>query len=754
MNLQQRISTAVGGTLAITMAALFIMGIGPLAGSMFRIERDQARADLSRATDAITFAGDDLAAKLSDWSDWDDCYRFAADGNLDFLKSNLEPASLTLLNIDAVLILDADGSPIVCRTRDHESLVLEECFPGLAECVKRHDPFFVPASVGESRAGLLDLPEGMYLTATRPILDSNSNGPMRGLISFLRKFDADFVAEVGRRLRADLRVHPLHGAPLPQAVREVVEELLAAGGGWSFRADRDVNFAHTLLHDANNQPLALLTHCGSRDVYKHGTRGLRFFLAALCVAAVVSVVATLLAVRHLVVARVLRLHSQIQRIRESGDPSARVLPDGHDEIGQLGRAMNYLLESNQRAHDQLREASQAKSDFVAGMSHEIRTPMTAILGYADLLASGGEFEHDPVRRAESISAIQRNGQHLLGLINDVLDISKIEAGRMTVESVPCDPAQIVADVRAVLAEKAASTRVDLRVEIDGPLPTLILSDPLRLRQILLNLVGNAIKFTPGGHVRLKASHQSTPRPRLRLEVSDNGIGMTPQQLDSLFSDFTQADRTIARRFGGTGLGLSISRKLARMLGGDIDVRSEPGRGSTFTVLVDAPLAPGASLAQTADAERSSPAAASPAPSVSGNELAGRTILLAEDNPDNQRLLAFHLKKAGASVVIVGNGREAVQACLSARAIGTPFDLVLMDMEMPELDGFEATRELRAAGVVTPIVALTAHALLEDRRRCLDAGCDEHATKPIDRARLIETCARLAREGRPPALIAE
>ena len=375
--------------------------------------------------------------------------------------------------------------------------------------------------------------------------------------------------------------------------------------------------------------------------------------------------------------------------------------------------------------------------------------MNAVLGTLGLLAETGL--DDEQRRY--VETARDSAEHLLAIINDILDLSKIEAGRLALETTDFALPPLLAGAVDLFRPSAQARGATIALAIGPSVPEHLRGDAGRVRQILLNLVSNAIKFSPGGCVRLQVTHHASPRPRLRFEVSDTGIGMTEHQPAALFCDFSQADHSIARRFGGTGLGLSISRKLARMLGGDIDVRSEPGRGSTFTVLVDAPLAPGATLGQPGEAEPSAAAGPAPATPATASELSGRTILLAEDNADNQRLLAFHLKPAGGAVMVVGIGRDAVQACLSARAAGTPFDLVLMDMQMPELDGFEATRKLRAAGVVTPIVALTAHALLEDRQRCIDAGCDEHAAKPIERARLIETCARLAREGRPPALIA-
>jgi signal transduction histidine kinase/ActR/RegA family two-component response regulator len=367
-------------------------------------------------------------------------------------------------------------------------------------------------------------------------------------------------------------------------------------------------------------------------------------------------------------------------------------------------------------------ASQAKTEFLANMSHEIRTPMTAILGYTEMLA--GEGEPSALGRHETVEIIRRNGQHLLGIINDILDLSKIESGRMSVEQIACSPALIAEEVVEMIRHRAQSKSVALTLTVDPAAAGCFRTDPTRLRQILVNLVGNAVKFTEAGAVRLGLAMDGDLR--LRFEVADTGIGMTPEQISHLFQPFTQADTSMTRRFGGTGLGLTISRRLARLMGGEITVESRIGEGTTFMVVLPALPAE---------------AAARPAPLAATKAAGGGRVLLAEDAPDNQRLIAFHLRRAGFAVEIVENGRLAVDAAMAAAAGEEPFDVVLMDMQMPVLDGYRATAELRSRGYRGAVIALTAHAMAEDRQRCLDAGCDDFATKPIDREALIQACRR-------------
>jgi PAS domain S-box-containing protein len=413
----------------------------------------------------------------------------------------------------------------------------------------------------------------------------------------------------------------------------------------------------------------------------------------------------------------------------------------------------------QQARHHAEAATRAKSEFLANVSHEIRTPLTAILGFTDLLAEEVDGRVSAAQRAEHVATIRRNGQHLLAVLNDVLDLSKIEAGRMEIERIDTDPLRVVDDVLQLMQVNAAAKGLELRVIRENAIPLRIASDPVRLHQILLNLLGNAIKFTARGAitVRLRLERGQTATPLLRIAVTDTGIGMTAEQCRRLFAPFAQADASMARRYGGTGLGLRISRLLAELLGGGIDVQSEKDRGSTFTVTI--PTGPLEGIARV-DPGTAGPPAAAAAPAAddgrAARPLRGVRILVAEDGLDNQRLIGFHLRRAGAEVVLVENGRQLVEALTADGSLAgplrdrPPFGLVVTDMQMPELDGYAATRLLREKGCELPIVALTAHSMSGDAERCRAAGCDGYATKPIDRTRLLEMCrAAAAGELRPP-----
>jgi signal transduction histidine kinase/HPt (histidine-containing phosphotransfer) domain-containing protein len=417
------------------------------------------------------------------------------------------------------------------------------------------------------------------------------------------------------------------------------------------------------------------------------------------------------------------------------------------EIAERHIAQRALQELNETLEQRVAErtaaaeaSSRAKSEFLANMSHEIRTPMTAIVGFSEMLLRPNQ---EPAERAECIHTIQRNAVHLLDLISGILDLSKIEAGKMTVEKVSCDLPQLMADTLSIVRPRAMEKSLKLGIKFAGPIPRKIETDPLKIRQILVNLLGNAIKFTSKGGVGMRVRFEPKGTSGvLRIHVVDNGVGMTPEQCRRIFERFAQADESTTRRFGGTGLGLTISRRFAQLLGGDIQVTSEPGRGSTFTMTVKCGIdADAEMLASLRESDLPTMINAAPTSDIL---LRGR-ILLVEDGRDNQRLLSSHLETAGANVSIAENGRVAIDMATSQ-----PFDLILMDMQMPEMDGYTATKELRRRSFAVPIVALTANAMAEDRAKCMASGCTDYLSKPIGWNTLMKTVSRYLGHALPSA----
>lgn len=399
----------------------------------------------------------------------------------------------------------------------------------------------------------------------------------------------------------------------------------------------------------------------------------------------------------------------------------------------------------------LEAANIAKSEFLANMSHEIRTPMTAILGYAEVLLGEQAILRSPPHCVEAVKTIQRNGDHLLGIINDILDLSKIEAGKLEVEQIECSPTVMVAEVLSLMNVRAAAKNIALKADYETRLPERIHTDPLRLRQVLVNLVGNAIKFTEIGGVTLTTRFVSGSPPMLEFDVVDSGIGMSPAQQLRLFQPFSQADTSTTRRFGGTGLGLTICGRLAKMLGGQVRiVESRPGVGTRFRLAIaTGPLDGVPLIAVRTTAETLAQEIPHNKASEQTRPLEGYRILVADDGPDNRMLVSFILNKMGAEVIAVENGQLAVDQALEAAERGEPFDAILMDMQMPVLDGYGATARLRSSDYQNAIIALTAHAMNEDHEKCLAVGCDAYATKPIDRKKLIAQIIACAADAKQP-----
>ena len=415
------------------------------------------------------------------------------------------------------------------------------------------------------------------------------------------------------------------------------------------------------------------------------------------------------------------------------------------DIQERKKVEESLMDARREAED----ANNAKTQFLANMSHEIRTPLNAILGFAELMVHGDEMGKES---REFLGTIQRNGKQLLTIIDEILDISKVEANKLELEEVDVDLRSVITDVYSLLSVQARAKNLSLTADCKNQIPTRISTDPTRLRQILINIVGNAIKFTAEGEVHIDINWNQDGDQNegmLEFRVCDSGVGIHPDDAKKLFQPFTQADSSTTRKFGGTGLGLALSRRLAIALGGDVRLESTSRHeGSVFIIEIHAATVEDHDtwndFQEAVVSANRAQAMADAVQNPSSHVLKGMNVLVVDDAGDNRTLISRFLVAAGAQVDCATDGFEGM-----ASALAKDYDVVLMDIQMPQLDGYSATTRLRAGGYKKPIIALTAHALKEERESSMRAGCDDHLTKPIDRTTLLDRVAKFgARESQP------
>ena len=393
-----------------------------------------------------------------------------------------------------------------------------------------------------------------------------------------------------------------------------------------------------------------------------------------------------------------------------------------EDVGRragLAIDQSLLYESERHAREQAENANNSKSTFLANMSHEIRTPLNALIGFNELLRSDSLNKEE---RAEYHNIIQRNGELLLHLIDDILDLSKVEAGHLALETVSVSLSELLDEIKSFKTARASAKGLKFLMDVASDVPNEFVTDPLRLKQILNNIIGNAIKFTSNGFVKVNV-YSDKNRNKLVFKVADSGIGILPKDREKLFQPFSQADASVTRKYGGTGLGLILSKRLAQRLGGDLILEdAKDNEGATFTIEIASDLKANSVVEKINVLPEKS--------------VKGLRILVVDDSIDNQVLIEHMLKSRGATIETADNGQIGMN-----KALEKEYDIVLMDVQMPVLDGHSATRLLREKGYSRPIIGLTAHAMQDDRRRCLEAGCSDYLTKPIRTDRLIQTISR-------------
>lgn len=689
---------------------------------LLEIESGAAFARLRRLHRALDVLEEDLSSTTADWAQWEGLNRFARGEYPDFAVHNLPLVTYTGLRLDLMAIVDAQGRGVYSGMLSEDARSVVSAPEELLALIER-DGALGHASAGvASVRGLVRTSAGVFLICVEPVRNyegevlSNARLLMgRSLPLFVRPSLERVTGEV-------LAVLP------PQTRLPRIGQTTSGDGGDLLHLTDGELEGVTMLSDIWGQPIAQLhlqaprpTQTLVRDSHR------RLLLTALVIGALLCLTVVII-VRSRVVAPLERLAAAVERLGE-GDPGARVPVERTSrEFETLSTAINSMLEQReqqqalQRDRDAAVEANRLKSEFLATMSHEIRMPMNGVLGMCELL------QRTPLdgKQRRLADAIVRSARSLLDILSDILDFSKIESGRLELESAPFAPAEFVQAVAEPFAAAAERKGLVFQVELDSALPGVVIGDALRLRQVLNNLLANALKFTAAGSVTLSCSvtRVEVDRITLRFVIADTGVGVPESAREHIFNAFAQAESSTTRRFGGTGLGLAIVRRLATLMGGDVALQSELDRGSKFTLTVPLQRAPEAMRVDAATATGVLFAAGS-AP----------LVLLVEDHAVNREVLHEMLELFGCRVTSVENGAEALR-----QAAVQDFDVILMDCHMPVMDGYTAVSELRALERAAQrttafIIALTADVTAENRARCLSVGVDEIAAKPITQLRL-------------------
>ncbi|MDH3373489.1 MAG: response regulator [Gammaproteobacteria bacterium] len=725
-----------------TLALFLVLGISFCLGSYSvlkltifpafeEFERKSSEEALLRVSRMLESDLHALEIMNMEYSLWDHTYEYVNGRRPEYADENLDPAYWHSVNINLMAIFDAQGNklyswigdPIDGTDLSIQDEILSFFEPG--------HPLISHQTANDSLKGLISMRSGLMQVVSYPILTSEAEGPIGGSLIVGQHLTPARVHDFGERATAKVSLVQINAVDTPARVSALADELSNSDKPTHIETDDDSVRGYQVLTDITGGPVAILEVSGQRNISQIGAQSIRTTMIALAVASAVFLLAALLFLQRLVTAPLAKLTNQILDIQQSGDLRIDVGTNRTDEVGvlatefgELTRKLGEVQTDLEAARDEALAMSRAKSDFLARMSHEIRTPMNGVLGMTELLRDTPLDD----RQQRFAKTIYESGESLLLIINDILDISKIEAGKIKLDIAPLNLQHMIEECLDLLAESAHSKGLELVCAVAADTNVCVRGDPVRLRQVLMNLIGNAVKFTDKGEVivRTRAARSSTGAANYRFEVEDTGVGISPENAELIFEPFTQEDDSNTRRYGGTGLGLSISKQLVELMGGEIGVRSTPGRGCTFWF-----------TAELAEDQV-------PATHPQANLLTGKAAFVVDDNATNQEILRHQLESWGVRVEVAGSGAEALGILKSGAKNGTQFDIMLLDMAMPGMDGLQLAHAIRQEAEYqrTPLVMLSSipRANIDHEQSTTDP--DDWLAKPVRQAQLYDTLLSL------------